>query len=378
MVAFSKREYLKAIRPRYRLAGRLYKQRILDEFCRICGYHRKHAIRLLRKNHSGRQRRPGRPSVYGKAERDVLEVIWLTANRPCSRRLQAALPLWLPYYEAEYGRLGEALNGRLRAISPRSLDRLLTPVRRRHGTRGRCGTRPGTFLLHQIPIRTTLADVHKPGVMEADTVAHCGDSLEGSFVWSLTLTDVFSGWTQNRAIWNKGYAGVQSAIAHIETELPFRLTGFHSDNGGEFLNHHLFRYFSDRGLPVDFSRGRPYQKDDNPHVEQKNYTHVRLLLGYSRIEDETLIPKINALYHLWALFNNFFCPSLKLAAKTKIGSHYAKTYDTPRTPHQRLMDSTDVNEAIKTHLTELACNLNPFSLKRQIDHHQRQILNTLR
>jgi transposase InsO family protein len=284
------------------------------------------------------------------------------------------VPIWLPWFEKEHGVLPPPVRQQLTAMSARTLDRLLQPVRQMHGTRGRCGTRPGSLLKHQIPIKTEHADVHQPGVLEADTVAHCGNSLAGDFIWSLTLTDIFSGWTENRAVWNKGYEGVRHAIADVEQHLPFALTGFHSDNGGEFLNHHLIRFFQERHLPVDYSRGRPYHKNDTAHVEQKNYTHVRLLLGYERLSDPALLDPINLLYETWALFNNFFCASLKLVCKTKQGSRYHKTYDIPKTPYQRLMESPAVNEAIKTHLTELACNLNPFVLKKQIDARQRRIL----
>jgi hypothetical protein len=284
------------------------------------------------------------------------------------------LPIWLPWFEKDHGILSPEARQRLTAMSARTLDGLLKPVRRLHGTRGRCGTRPGSLLKHQIPIKTEHADVHKPGVLEADTVAHCGNSLDGDFIWSLTLTDIFSGWTENRAVWNKGYEGVRQAIADVEQRLPFALTGFHSDNGGEFLNHHLIRYFQERHLPVDYSRGRPYHKNDTAHVEQKNYTHVRLLLGYERFSNPALVPTINLLYEAWTLFNNFFCASLKLVSKTKQGSRYHKTYDTPRTPYQRLMDSPDMNEAVKTNLTEQACNINPFALKKLIDAHQRRLL----
>lgn len=374
MVGRSKREYLEKIRPRYAAAKREGKQRILDEFCANCGYHRKHAIRLLRADRPVRQRRPGRPSEYGVEESKVLEAIWLTANRPCSRRFKAMLPIWLPHYERESGALPALRRQRLLAVSPRTLDRLLNPIRRRHGTRGRCGTRPGSLLKHQIPIKTEHADVRQPGVMEADTVAHCGNSLAGDFIWSLTLTDIFSGWTENRAVWNKGYDGIRQAITDIEKHLPFTLTGFHSDNGGEFLNHHLIRFFHERHLPVDYSRGRPYHKNDTAHVEQKNYTHVRLLLGYARLANPDVIPTINLLYEAWALFNNFFCASTKLIAKTKVGSRYRKAYDGPQTPYQRLMASPHVSDAVKTHLTEVFCNLNPFKLKRLIEAQQHRIL----
>ena len=378
MVQKTKREYVEAIRSRYKKAGLEGKQRILDEFCAVCGYHRKHAIRLLNRSKAVQKRKPGRPSEYGEPERKVLEVIWLTANRPCSVRFKEAIVVWLPYYEMEHGHVSDDQRKRLLRISARSLDRLMKPVRRLHGIRGRCGTRPGSLLKNQIPIKTDHADVNKPGVMEADTVAHCGNSLDGSFVWSLTLTDIFSGWTENRAVWNKGYEGVRQAIRDVEQKLPFALTGFHSDNGGEFLNHHLIRYFQERNMPVDYSRGRPYHKNDTAHVVQKNYTHVRLLLGYQRIDKEDRIPIINQLYEAWALFNNFFSPTLKLIEKKKVGSKYIKKYDAPQTPYQRLMTSADILEPVKTWLTEIFCNINPFNLKRQIDFKQNQILKELR
>jgi hypothetical protein len=372
MVRRSKLEYLQAIVSRYVKAGRRYKKRILDEFCKVCGYHRKHAIRLLNRKSKEGQRRPGRPPAYGEAEQKVLERIWLAANRPCARRCQPMISGWLPFYEKEYGRVAAAVKRRLLTISVRTLERLMQPVRQRYGTRGKCGTRPGTLLKKQIPIKTHHADVNKPGVMEADTVAHCGGSLDGDFVWSLTLTDIFSGWTENRAVWNRGYEGIKTAINDIEQQLPFVLAGFHSDNGGEFLNHHLIHYLQDRPSPVVFTRGRPNHKDDTAHVEQKNFTHVRLLLGYERIENPDLLPLVNRLYETWGLYNNLFCASLKLIEKKRVGSRYIKKYDRAQTPCQRLINSPDVDEAKKTFLTELTCNVNPFAIKRQIDHLQRQ------
>lgn len=373
----SKREYLAAIMGRYQRAGRRCKQQILDEFCKVCGYHRKHAIRLLSGKAHKRAGSRGRKRQYGEEARIVLERIWLVANRLCSKLLKAALPIWLPFYGRRYG-LPPSVQQCLLRISPATIDRLLKPTRRRYGRHGRCGTRPGTLLKHQIPIQTEHGDVRKPGMMEADTVAHCGDRLEGEFIWSLTMTDIFSGWTENRAVWNKGYEGVKVAIHQIEEELPFPLCGFHCDNGGEFLNYHLFRYFSERQLPVRFTRSRPRQRNDTAHVEQKNWTHVRQLLGYQRIEAQALIPAINELYRTWGLFQNFFCPTLKLLSKSKTGSRYTKRYEPPQTPYQRLMQSTDVTELQKTSLTEIFCNLNPFSLKCQIEHKQGVVLRQLR
>ena len=193
------------------------------------------------------------------------------------------------------------------------------------------------------------------------------------------MTDVETQWTENRAVWNKGYHGVAEAIQTIEATLPFRILGFHTDNGGEFLNHHLWRYFRDRDEPVQFTRARPDHKDDNAYAEQRNWTHVRQLLGFQRIEDLELLPMINKLYEAWGLMHNLFCCTQKLQSKTKIGSRYKRIYhNTPLSPAQRLIASDHVNEAIKTHLTEKMTNINPFALKKFIDHHQHLVLSSLR
>jgi len=378
MVNESKKEYLEKIRNRYRQAGRKYKKLILDEFCEVCGHHRKHAIRLLnRKSVKARDRR-GRPARYGEKEHRVLERMWLAAGRPCSLRLKAIVPNWLPHYEQQYDRLDPETRQNLQGISRNSIDRLLKPTRKKYGARGRSGTRPGTRLLHQIPIKTSHWDISEPGFMQADTVAHGGDSMEGDFVYSLTLTDICSGWTENRATWNKGAHGIVTQLEDIEQILPFLIQGFHSDNGSEFLNHHLYRYYAKRKEPISLTRGRPRHGNDQAHVEQKNWSHVRQQLGYQRIDNPSLVPKINELYRVCSLFNNFFCTNLKLVEKTKVGSRYKKKYDNPKTPYQRLVESEHINEAQKTHLTEIYCNINPFKLRKQIDYKQRQILNALR
>lgn len=378
MINGTKADYLAAITDRYREARRKYKHLILDEFCRVCGHHRKHAIRLLNASqpraHSTRGARP----EYDAAVVHILEEIWGATNRLCSKLLKAALPTWLPYYRKDHSVLPEVAEKVLK-ISPATIDRLLKPTRRVYGGRGRCGTRPGTWLKHQVPIQTDHSEVDRPGFLHADTVAHGGDSMEGNFVWTLTLTDVFSGWTENRAVWNKGYEGIRQALQEIETELPFFLLGFHSDNGGEFLNHHLFRYLSEWERPVAFTRGRPSHKNDNPYAEQKNWHRVRQILGYQRIEEPSLIPTINILYRSCSLLSHFFCPTQKLLKKSKIGSRYTRTYEKiPQTPYQRLMDSPHLFEPQKIHLGVLAAHLNPFALKKLIDHHQRTVLKTLR
>ena len=374
----TKDEYLAAITDRYRKAGRKYKKLILDEFCRVWGQHRKHAIRLLRNSQPGTHIPRGARPEYNTEVIHILEEIWLATNRLCSKLLKAALPTWMPHYQKTH-RVRPDVVAKVLTVSPATIDRLLKPTRRIYGSRGRCGTRPGIWLKHQVPIKTDHSDVDRPGFLQADTVAHGGNSMEGDFVWTLTLTDVFSGWTENRAVWNKGYEGIRQALQEIESELPFFLLGFHSDNGGEFLNHHLFHYLSERKQPIAFTRGRPSHKNDNPYAEQKNWSRVRQILGYQRIEDASLIPTINQLYRACSLFSHFFCPTQKLLQKTKIGSRYIRTYEKfPQTPHQRLMDSPYLFEPQKLHLGVLSANLNPFDLKKFIDHHQKTILNALR
>ena len=378
MVTQSKREYLARIRDRYRHAGRKGKSRILDEFCAVCGHHRKHAIRLLRKDGRRRKRRPGRPSKYGREEIQVLENIWLNADRPCSARLVGMIGLWLPFYEKQYGYLEESSRKKLLTARPRTLDRVLGPTRKKYGSRGMSGTRHGDYLKSRIPIKINHADVSEPGYIQADTVAHCGGSLEGDFVWSLTSTDIMTGWTENGAVWNKGQYGVHQLLKRTEERLPFALKGFHSDNGGEFINHHLHSYYKDRPVPVEMTRGRAGKKNDNPHVEQKNYTHVRLLLGYQRIEIEELVRPINKLYELANLLNNFFCANRKLIFKERRGARYYKRYDQPATPAERLLASGNLTPSQIAAIEATRRNLDPYKLRAQIDAKRAAIFRALR
>ena len=378
MVVQSKREYLARIKDRYRRAGRKHKKVILDEFCRVCEYHRKHAIRLLSQDGRRKKKRPGRPSKYGPVEIQVLENIWLNADRPCSSRLVGVIPVWLPHYERRYGNLEESTRQKLLSAKARTLDRILGSVRKKHGSRGLSGTRAGQYLKNSIPVKISHADVNEPGYMQADTVAHCGGRLEGDFVWSLTFTDIKSGWTLNGAVWNKGEHGVHQLLERMEQNLPFAIKGFHSDNGGEFINWHLERYYRNRENPVEMTRGRPGAKNDNPHVEQKNHTHVRLLLGWQRIEDPDLIKVINEMYEAANLLTNFFCANRHLVFKERRASKYYKKYDQPLTPCDRLMASKHVTELQKTWLTEVRLNLDPYKLRKLIDAKQRFIFSKLR
>jgi hypothetical protein len=364
----SKKEYLLAIWDRYQRAGRRFKSQILDEFCQVCGYCRKYAIQLLSRKPRTRQRKPGPKKEYDHAVLEPLKALWLLSEQMCSKRLKAALAIWLPFYEQARGSLDPIVRQKLLRISPAAMDRLLKKTRASYPAKGLSGTRHGPEALkHRIPIRADNWDIKQPGFLEADTVAHCGNSLAGDFVWSLTMTDIFSQWTENRAVWNKGAAEVLEQVRQVEQELPFTLRGFDVDNGSEFLTWHLWRYFLQRPAPVDLRRSRPYRKNDQAYVEQKNWTHVRQLLGYERIENPGSLPAINALYRTWGQLHNFFCPTLKLQKKVREGSKTKRKYAQPQTPYQRLMDCPDLSAEQKAKLRTRFEELNPLSLKNQLE-----------
>lgn len=364
-----KRAYLKQIKPRYKKASKAEKQPILDEFCAVCGYNRKYAIRVLngRKSPKGAGQ-PGRKPTYDHDKiLQPLKRIWLATDQMCSKKLTAAIPLWLPFYDEAYEPMENNIQQQLLKLSPATIDRLLKPTRLNAKAKGLSGTKPGSLLRNQIPIRTHAWDITQPGFMEADTVAHCGNSLVGDFVWSLTMTDYDCGWTECRATWNKGAHGVLEQIQCVENNLPFTLKGFDCDNGSEFLNHHLVRYFQDHPKGVHFTRSRPYKKNDNAHVEQKNWTHVRQLFGYDRFDKPLLVDLMNDLYrNEWSLLQNYFCPTMKLKDKQRINSKYKRQYHQPQTPYQRLMTSEHINQEAKEKLKTRYLTLNPFTLQRQI------------
>jgi hypothetical protein len=292
----------------------------------------------------------------------------------CPKRLVAAIPLWLPFYEQSYEKLSDEVSSKLLSISAATIDRLLAPIRAKSKRRGLCATKPGRLLRNQIPIRTSNWDITQPGFVEADTVAHCGNSLAGDFIWSLTLTDIHSGWTESRATWNNGATGVIRQIRDIEAKLPFPLKGFDCDNGSEFLNHHLKQYFTDHKPRIKFTRSRPYKKNDNAHVEQKNWSYVRQLLGYQRLDNPELVQLINDLYaNYYSLYQNHFCPTLKLKSKQRLNSKYRRQYESPKTPYQRLIESPHISREQKETLKEMHQGLDPFYLKSQIEKELRLI-----
>ncbi|MBM4156654.1 MAG: transposase family protein [Lentisphaerae bacterium] len=370
----TRREYMERIRDRYARAGRRHKTRILDEFCAVCGYERKHAIKLLRGSRTGPRDRPGPGPMYGAAERKVAERIWWAAQQPCSKRLKEMLPLWLPGYERRHGPLKAKVREKVVGMSASTLDRLLAPYRAQAARRRRTGTRPGRLLRTHIPIRAGEWQIDGPGYLEADSVAHCGESMSGNFVWSVTFTDIHTGWTEVRAVWNRGSVGVLQQVREVEASLPFVLRGFDCDNGSEFLNWHLIRYFQDRPEAIEFTRSRPYHKNDNAHVEQKNWTHVRQWLGYDRFEDPRVVDRLNDLYrNEWSWWHNFFCASTKLVAKTRVKSRMVKTHDRPRTPYQRLRDGPGLSAERRDELDQLFHRLDPFDLTERIERKLRAV-----
>ena len=367
----SKREYLAKIHGRYQRGGRPHKSRILDEFCLNCGYHRKTALRLLNRPLAGRVRkRPGPKIIYDPAVLlPVLKAVWLASDQLCSKLLKPALPVWLEHHERRSAPLPEAFKKKLLAVSPAQIDRLLKPVRVRYPRKGLATTRPGTLLRGQVPTRSGPPDTTKPGWVEADTVAHCGETTAGDYVNSLTFTELFSGWTENRAVWNKSSHAVLCQIKEIEARAPFAMKNFHADNGSEFLNWALYEHLTGREMKVPFTRSRACRKNDNAHCEQKNWTHVRQLFGHDRFGHPELVPLMNDLYaREWSQFTNHFKPTFKLLKRDKRGSRTVRIYEpTPQTPYQRLLASPDLDEVAKTKLRQEHALLDPFELKKNIE-----------
>jgi hypothetical protein len=345
----AKREYVQAIYARYRRARRPDKGRILDEFCAVTRCHRKHALRVLNGPAPGAERPPRhRPVRYGPAVIEALRAIWEAAGYPWSLRLKALLPLWLPWARRRL-RLRPAMEQQLQAISPRQIDRRLAPHRRQLKKRRYGWTKPGSLLKHHITLRTDRWDVAGPGFTEIDLVAHCGSLGDGEFVHSLNVTDIHTTWVETAAVLGKSQVAVQAALEELRQALPFRLRGIDSDNGSEFINQHLWDYC--QAQEIQFTRGRPYKKDDNAHIEQKNWTHVRKLLGYVRYDSPAAHAAIHTLYrHELRLFQNLFLPSVKLLRKERVGSRVRRRYEAPRTPLDRVLACPEIRPAVAAQL----------------------------
>jgi len=362
----ARREYLAGVRDRYPAANRAKRSQLVSEVVANTGYHRKAVIRLLRRpERPTTTRRKGRPVRYGPRVVGALRVIWQAAGYPWSARLRALLPRWVPWARRRLS-LSAETEARLRMMSPRQMDRVLRADKAQLRKRLYGRTKPGTLLKHHIPLRTDRWDVTEPGWSEIDLVSHSGDCAEGEFAYTLDLTDIDSAWVESQALLGKSQVRVQAALASIQGDLPFRLLGIDSDNGSEFINAHLLRYC--RAEQIQFTRGRPYKKDDNAHIEQKNWTHVRKILGYVRYDTPEAVAAINDVYADLRLLQNLFLPCVKLITKTRVGARVRRVYDTPQAPLDRLVARGKGDASKIAALCRQQATLDPFALAARIEH----------
>jgi hypothetical protein len=363
----SKRELLEEIRPRYLKARKPWKKIILDEFVAATGYHRKYAIRILKHGRPGRSgKKHGLSKVYQGEVVVALEQIWEVCGRICSKRLHPFLAEMVKVLErCGELQLSEQTKTLLLRMSRSTIDRCLSPARFEH-PRGLSTTKPGSLLKKAIPVRTyTVWDEDQPGFLEIDLVAHCGQTTEGSYVNTLTCVDLSTGWIECLAVRQRTQQAVFEAIQTMRTHLPFPLLGIDSDNGSEFINDLLYRYcLSEK---ITFTRSRPYRKNDQAHVEQKNWSVVRRLIGYDRFETQAEYLLLQSIYADLRLYANAFQPVLKLIAKEHVDKKLLKNYDQAATPFQRVLAATEIPLEAKARLTHLYVQLNPVQLRTAMD-----------
>jgi len=366
----SKGELLEVVRPRYLKASKLEKQKILDELTLATGYHRKHAIRVLKNKVQSQNHLKGKTKTYQPLYRgevvQVLEQIWEIYGRICSKRLQPFLSEAIKVLErCQEIELSKGAKELLLKISSASIDRCLRPIHSKT-PHGLSTTKPGSLLKNLIPVHTFTAwDEERPGFMEIDLVAHCGNSVQGQFLNTLTCTDISTGWTDVTALSHRSQEAVSEAIHLMRQRLPFPLLGIDSDNGSEFINDLLYRYSLDQ--QITFTRSRPYRKNDQAHVEQKNWSVVRHVVGYDRWETQQECTLLEGIYGDLRPYINFFQPSFKLVGKERIDNKTIKRYDSAKTPYQRVLECQDVSLPAKARLINLYLQLNPAELRRSID-----------
>ena len=364
----TRQEVLSQMRRRYLRAGRPYKSQRVTELVELFGDHRKAALRALRSKPPV-PRAPfarGRPKEYSPEKLlPPLKAIWLAALQPCGVRLKACLPEWLADYEADHRRLDPDVRESLLAASRATLDRLLIPARLEH--RRRATTRPGSLLRGEIPLRTEWPEA-APGYLELDTVALCGGCLDDRHGWMLDAVDIHTTWSVLRGLPNRSEASVCGQMDDVRARLPFALRGLDSDNGGEFINHQLVRYCRAQTPPIHFTRSRPYQKNDQAHIEQKNFTNVRLWFGYERYDHPDVWPLINALCrgpldHLL----NYCLPTMKLERKERVGRQTVRKYGLTCTPLARVLACAEVSAETKARLRAERAGMNAFAVRREVD-----------
>src|SRR5450756_23704 len=364
----SKREMIEAILPRYLNAKKAGKVQILGEFIATTGYHRKYAIRILKHGPKPKGlKKAGRRKVYHGEVVQVLEQIWGIYGRICSKRLHPFLSEGVIILERCHElSLSPEIKQLLVSMSRATIDRCLKKARFTHPQHGLSTTKPGSLLKKAIPIRTfTPWEDEHPGFLEIDLVAHCGSTNEGIYLNTLTATDLATGWTDFLALANKTQSAVSQAIGELRQDLPFPLLGLDSDNGSEFINDTLYQYCLSE--EITFTRSRPYQKNDQAHVEQKNWSVVRRLIGYDRFETEEEYLLLQSIYTDLRLYANFFQPVLKLVSKQHVDKKLIKRYDTAATPFQRVLAAKDIPFENKARLTNLYVQLNPVQLRTTID-----------
>ena len=377
----TRNEYLEKMRDRYRrYTGKQARSKLITEFCEVTSQERKYAIKLLRGQRGpGCQPTPKKRGVGKTYDEEVIKVlfeIWRHSEQPCGKRLRPMIKDWLPYYERHIGSLTNETRTKVQQISSSQIDRVL--AKRKAGVSRRKPRTPkaNAAIKALVPVRAESWDAREPGWIEADTVAHCGGNMGESFVWSLTATDIFSGWTEVRPTWNRGKHRVCEAFTEIERQFPFELLGVDTDNGGEFLNYHLHDYLTNREKPVEMTRSRPYRKNDQAHVEQKNDSHVRQLLGYDRLGHEPLVEVIRDLLEAWCVWRNCFTTTFKQIETRREGSRQIRRHEkAPKTPCQRLIDYCRENndEATAAGLEAWRGLHDPFELKGWIEAKLKQI-----
>ena len=368
-------KYCETVYRRYRKSSKESKGKILDELCEVCKYNRKYAIwklsRLGDKERSKVQRKRKRICKYSHEVLSILGSVWESSNYPWSVRLKEIIRLWLPWIKNRY-RITSEMEEKLLSISPSTIDRHLRSKKDKIKRRIYGRTKPGTLLRHQIPIKTDNWDVHQPGFLEADLVSHSGGSGHGEFIHSLNLTDICTQWVGTQAVMGKGQRGILKAIESISERFPFKVLGIDSDNGSEFINHHLFNYCKREG--IQFTRSRPYKKDDNAHVEQKNWTHVRKFMGWDRFDSPQALRAMNDLYEKeLPVFMNLFQPSVKRQKTIRKGSRKQRIYDKPQTPLDRLIASGHLDQQKCKGLKALRERMDPFSLSETVNQKLQQI-----
>jgi site-specific recombinase XerD len=371
----SRQELLLAIRPQYLNASKPEKKKLLDGLVTATGYDRKYAVTLLSKGLSKKRGRRARQRKYDQAVLDALLIVWNASNRICSKRMIPFMPSLVESLE-KFGHLSisDTVKAQLLTVSPATADRLLLPERRKYG-RSKGTTKPGYLIKKHIPIRT-FADWNDvvPGFLEADLVAHCGENVRGQFLHTLTVTDIATGWTELGALMGKGESDVLREIAEIKGSLPFPLKGLDTDNGGEFINYGLVDWCVNNS--ITFTRSREYKKNDQAHVEEKNGSIVRRLIGYDRYEGIESWQLLSQLYRIARLYINYFQPCLKLISKERDGARVHKRYDKAQTPCERTLSSLSVAEEMKARLRERLPTLDPVLLLREMERLQNELWKT--